>query len=98
MNFFLLILTIAILLFSLLKMHTIEEKNYKSISQEIKHYIYLLMWGLPVVVTLLFIPYQMWILTGKSSDWDGVYIGMGTAIITILSSFIIYYRLKVKLN
>lgn len=99
MNLLLLILSMVILLFSIRKMSFIEKsKNNKSISQEIMYHVYLLLWGFPLVVTLLFIPYQTWILTGRSSGWDGGYILFGIAIITILISFTIYYKSKVKLD
>jgi len=99
MNLLLLILSMVILLFSLKKMTIIELNNKnKSVLQEIYYHVNLLLWGFPIVVTLLFIPYQTWILSGRSSDWDGVYIIFGTAIITILISFTIYYKSKVKLD
>lgn len=98
MNILLLMIAIIVLLFSLRKMTIVEySNNKKSFSQEINHNLKLLAWGFPMVVTLIFIPYQTWIFVGKSSDWDGVYIVIGTAIITILSSFTFYYRLKVEL-
>ena len=96
MNLILLVISIIILLFSLRQMTIMETSKKKSIIQEIKKNIVLLIWGIPLILALVFIPYQVWILAGKSNAWDGVYVISGTAFLTIIISFIFYYKNKVK--
>lgn len=93
-----LITTILVLLFSLRQMTLIEKYKNKSAIQEMKKNVSLLLCGIPAIVALAFIPYQVWALTGKSNDWDGVYIIGGTAIIAIIISFVFYYKRKLKFN
>ncbi|WP_100405595.1 hypothetical protein [Bacillus solitudinis] len=98
MNFILLITAILVLFFSLKQMTLVEKSKNKSTMQEIKQNISLLLCGIPSIVALVFIPYQVWVLTGKSNDWDGVYIIGGTVIIAIIISFVFYYKRKLKFN
>ncbi|WP_100407830.1 hypothetical protein [Bacillus solitudinis] len=98
MNSILLIIAILVLFFSLRQMTLIEKSKNKSTMQEIKQNISLLLCGIPAIVALVFIPYQVWVLTGKSNDWDGVYIIGGTVIIAIIISFVFYYKRKLKSN
>ncbi|WP_227940405.1 hypothetical protein [Alkalihalobacillus deserti] len=98
MNFILLITAILVLLFSLRQMTLIEKSTNNSDIQEIKQNISLLICGIPVIVALAFIPYQVWVLAGESNDWDGVYIIGGTAIVSIIISFVFYYKGKLKFN
>ncbi|MBP3951099.1 hypothetical protein [Bacillus suaedae] len=98
MNFILLITVILVLLLSLRQMILIEKSKNKSTMQEIKQNISLLLCGIPTIAALVFIPHQVWVLTGKSNDWDGVYIIGGTAIIVMVISFVFYYKKKLKLN
>ncbi|UOE93319.1 hypothetical protein [Alkalihalobacillus sp. LMS39] len=98
MNYILLITAIFVLLFSLRQMTMIEKRKSKTTTLEIKQNITLLLCGIPTIVALLFIPYQVWVLFGKSHDWDGVYTIGGTAIIVIAISFVFYYKRKLKFN
>jgi hypothetical protein len=79
-------------------MTLVEKSKSKSTIHEIKQNIILLLCGIPVIVALANIPYQVWVLTGKSNDWDGVYIIGGTAIIVIIISFVFYNKRKLKFN
>ena len=98
MNYLLLIVTIFVLLFALRKISMI--KYYKGISvlKEAKQNVVLMLWGLLVFAAIIFIPYQVGVLTGSSHNWDGFYIIGGIGILTITVSFIFYYRSSVKFN
>ncbi|ENH96865.1 hypothetical protein J416_08444 [Gracilibacillus halophilus YIM-C55.5] len=98
MNVLLLIVAIVILLFILRKLSMIEYSNRHSALKDAKQNVISLLWGVVVISTIIFIPYQVWVLTGKSLYWDGVYIIGGTALLTIAISFIFYYKSKVKLT
>jgi hypothetical protein len=97
MNYIFLAIAVLVLLFSLKKMIIIENRINKSVIQEIKQNINLLLYGIPTIIAMVYIPYQMWVLTGKSNDWDGVYVIVGSALITIIISYVYYYKKK-RLN
>jgi len=96
MNLILLITAVLVLLLSLRQMTLIEKSTNKSAIQEIKQNINFLLYGIPMIATLVFIPYQVWVLTGESNDWDGVYIIGGTALSIIVISLVYYYKRKLK--
>ncbi len=56
------------------------------------------MWGVLIILAMILIPYQVWVMTGASHYWDGVYIVFGTAILTIIVSFTFYYFNVKKFN
>ncbi|MBP3951807.1 hypothetical protein [Bacillus suaedae] len=98
MDYILLIIAILVLFSSLRQMTLIENSKIKSTMQELKLNSSLLLCGIPTIVALVFIPYQVWVLTGKSNNWDGVYILGGTVVAVIIISFIFYYKRKLRFN
>ncbi|WP_217585862.1 hypothetical protein [Lentibacillus saliphilus] len=98
MNYVLLIVAAIALLFALRKISLIKYSKNTSFLRDAKHNVMSLLWGIPVFIAIMLIPYQVWILTGSSRYWDGVYIIGGTAILTIAVSFVFYYKCSVKYN
>ncbi|WP_078549196.1 hypothetical protein [Litchfieldia alkalitelluris] len=98
MDFILLVIVIIILFISIIKMTVLEKLKTKSTTEEIKQNVTFIFWGIPIIFALVFIPYQVWALTGKLNDWGGVYILGGTALLTIIITFTLYYTRKIKLN
>ncbi|AST91277.1 MULTISPECIES: hypothetical protein [Sutcliffiella] len=98
MDYLLLLTSIILLLFSLKKIAMIKYRTTDGIAADIKQNILSLLWGIVVVSAILTIIYQVWVVTGKSSYWDGVFILGGTALLTFFSSFWFYYKSSVKFN
>jgi len=98
MNYLLLIVAIFVLLFALRKISMIKYNKGISVLKEAKQNLVSMLWGLLVFAAIIFIPYQVWVLTGSSHYWDGVFIIGGTGILTITVSFIFYYKSSVKFN
>jgi tellurite resistance protein TehA-like permease len=98
MDVILFVIAIIILFISLWKMAVMKQTNKQTTKQEIQQNIILLAWGIPLISALVLIPYQVWVLSGKSIDWDGVYIIGGAAVLTIVISFTFYYKSKVKFS
>ncbi len=70
----------------------------KATLHEIKQNFILLIWGIPILFTIIFIPYQVWVLTGMLNRWGGVYIIGGTFLLTLTIMYIFYYKRKGKLH
>ena len=96
LHFILLTLSLFLLFFVAKKIVSLEKMKSKSILKEAKQNAFMLLWGAVLIFLLLFIPYQVWKLTGSSHGWDGVYIVGGAEIITI--SLLFYYYNKVKIR
>ncbi|MCP8616357.1 hypothetical protein [Salirhabdus salicampi] len=96
MDYLLLIVAIFLLLFALRKVSMIKYSKKHSALKEAKQNVVSLLWGVLIILAMGFIPYQVWVLTGSSHYWDGVYIVGGTALLTIAVSFIFF--IKVRLN
>ncbi|MFC0560830.1 hypothetical protein [Halalkalibacter alkalisediminis] len=96
MNIFLLVVAIVTLLTVLKRITAIEKINAGSIKKEIKKHTFLMLWGIIFVSCILFIPYQIWVLTGSSNDWNGVYIIGASVIATIIMCFTFYSTFKIK--
>ncbi|WP_208586178.1 hypothetical protein [Gracilibacillus suaedae] len=90
MNYLLLITAILVLLFSLRQISMIKYPKRHSALKEVKQNAISMLWGVLVIAAIIFIPYQVWVITGSSPYWDGVYVIGGTALLTITVSFIIY--------
>ncbi|MBM7661097.1 hypothetical protein JOC85_001869 [Bacillus mesophilus] len=93
MDFFLLILSILLLLLALTKVSKVKYSNSDSIFKDAKLNVISLLWGVLIIATIIFIPYQVWVLTGSSTYWDGAYIVLGTALITAIISFVFYFKI-----
>ncbi|WP_113927073.1 hypothetical protein [Bacillus sp. P14.5] len=98
MNYLLFILVIFVLLFALRKVSMIKYSKRHSALIDVQQNAKSLLWGVLVISAIIFIPYQVWVLTGKSHYFDAVYIIGGTALLTIALSFIYYYKSAVKYN
>ena len=98
MEYLLLLIAIILLLFSLKKLARIKYSNTDGLAEDVKQNVLSLLWGIVVVSAILAIIYQVWVVTGKSSYWDGVFILGGTALLTFFSSFWFYYKSSVKYN
>ncbi|CQR47525.1 hypothetical protein BN1058_01848 [Paraliobacillus sp. PM-2] len=98
MNYLLLIAAIFLLLIALRKISMIKYAKGISTLKEAKQNVISMLWGVLVISALIIIPYQVWVLTGSSQYWDGVYIIGGTALLTITVSIISYYKSSMKFN
>ncbi|MFE8700834.1 hypothetical protein ACFYKX_09425 [Cytobacillus sp. FJAT-54145] len=96
MNYLVIIIAIFVLLFALRKISMIKYSKRLSVLKEAKQNVISMLWGVLVIAAIIFIPYQVWILTGSSHYWDGVYIIGGATLFTIIISFIFYYKSTVK--
>ncbi|NMH67946.1 hypothetical protein HF072_04005 [Bacillus sp. RO3] len=85
-----LVLALVLLLFTLRKMSSIGKTHPQSSLKEIKRNSKLLFWGVWYCFFFLLIPYQIWVITGSSSGWDGAYIIGGAAVFTVIMSFAYY--------
>lgn len=74
MNVILFMIAIVVLLFSLSQLTRFKDRKDQSVLREMKKNIRLLLYGIPVLVALAFIPYQAWVITGKLNGWGGMYI------------------------
>ncbi|MEI5908605.1 hypothetical protein WAK64_16275 [Bacillus spongiae] len=92
MNFILLSIAMIVWLFSLHRLSKIKYSRRSTILQEAKQNVISLFWGCLIVLAIIFIPYQAWLLTGSSENWDGVYIFGGTIGLIIFVSLRIYYK------
>jgi heme/copper-type cytochrome/quinol oxidase subunit 2 len=97
MNYLLLIIAIFVLLFSLRKVSMIKYSKRNSALKEAKKNAISFLWWSLVAFALIFIPYQVWILTGRSHYFDAVYI-IGGTIILMLALIFFYYKCAVKFN
>jgi hypothetical protein len=98
MNYLLLIIAVFVLLFSLRKVSMIKYSKRHSALKKAKQNAILFLWWALVAFALILIPYQVWILTGRSHYFDAVYIIGGTIILMLALSFIFYYKCAVKFN
>jgi len=98
MNYLLLFVAIVVLLFALRKITMIKYPKKNTVIKEAKKNTVSLLWGVLVVSAIIFIPYQVWVLTGSSHYFDAVYIIGGTAFLTTTLSFIFYYKSAKKFN
>ncbi|TYS17133.1 hypothetical protein FZC78_11005 [Rossellomorea vietnamensis] len=98
MNFLLFILSIFVLLFALRKVSMIKYSKRHSVFKDVQQNAKSLLWGVLVISAIIFIPYQIWVLTGEPQTFGAVYIIGGTALLTIALSFIFYYKSAVKYN
>mgnify|MGYP001167322390 CR=1 FL=1 len=92
MHFLLLILTIILLLFALKNISKIKYSTEDSFTTEAKKNILSLLWGALVIAALILIPYEVWVITGKSPYLDGAIILLGTGLLTAVMSFVYYYK------
>lgn len=96
MDISLLVIALITLIYILKKIATLENVNAKSLTNEIKQNTIMMMWGILLVICLLFIPFQIWVITGSSNNWDGVYM-IGASIIATLFICMAFYS-KFKVN
>ncbi|GGM18363.1 hypothetical protein GCM10011351_00190 [Paraliobacillus quinghaiensis] len=94
MDFLLLIISIFLLLFALTKVSKVKYSKDASTLKEAKLNVISLLWGVVIIAAMIFIPYQVWTISGSSTYWDGAYILLGTGLITAIFSFIFYYKVK----
>ncbi|KGP92391.1 hypothetical protein N780_01810 [Pontibacillus chungwhensis BH030062] len=98
MNVIWLLIAILVLLVSLTRLTRTENNKPHSVFEDIKTNVRLLLYGIPILVMLAYIPYQVWVITGKSNGWGVAYVMGGTAFITIVISLVFYYRIKLRFN
>ncbi|MEK3808077.1 hypothetical protein MHB63_16280 [Bacillus sp. FSL H8-0547] len=96
MHVLLLTAGLFVLLFAVRKMVSGEKTNPKTTLAEAKQIARSMLLGIVIVLSLIFITYEVWILAGSSEDWDGVYISTAAVIGTVLLSFGYYHRVKSK--
>ncbi|WP_430786706.1 hypothetical protein VBD025_14510 [Virgibacillus flavescens] len=91
-NFIFLILAVFILIVVIRMLACVGVKKPASPIKEVKHNVIKLLLGIVLCTIILVIPYQIWMLTGSSHDWDAAYIIGATAIITVVFCFYYYYK------
>ncbi|TYR78382.1 hypothetical protein FZC66_19705 [Priestia megaterium] len=96
MDLFFLVVAVLTLLVALKRITAIEKAHTNSIPKEIKHNIFMMFWGILLVSCIVFAPYQVWVLTGASNDWDGVYMIEASLIATLFICVTFYSKFKVK--
>lgn len=96
MNILLLSVAIITLFVVLKKITTIESRKANSVKKQIKQHTILSLWGILLGVCILIIPYQIWIITGSSTDWNGVYIIGIAFLVTVVMSMTFYSKCKVR--
>jgi len=96
MNVFILLIAMVTLLAVLKKITLIESTSTKSLKNEVKKNTQLMLWGILLMFCVLLIPYQVWVITGSSNDWDGVYILGAVLIVTVILCFTMYSKYKKK--
>ncbi|WNF38777.1 hypothetical protein RJD24_10290 [Bacillaceae bacterium IKA-2] len=94
MNVFLLIIAIIAIYAVLKKIALMEALKITIVTKEIRKNLLMMPWAIFLVICILFIPYQVWVLTGSSNDWDGVYIIGATILVTIVLCFTAYSKFK----
>ncbi|MDL4842300.1 hypothetical protein [Aquibacillus rhizosphaerae] len=96
MRFIVLIISIILLLFIISKVTSVEKRKIVSMTDEVFQNFYLLLWGIGLIFLILFIPYQVWRITGSSYGWGGAYIFGFTVIAIILLVYYSYSKFKLK--
>ncbi|QHS22396.1 hypothetical protein GWK91_05260 [Virgibacillus sp. MSP4-1] len=92
MNILTLLIAVFVLLIALKRLSMITFAEDDTVLKAVKHKALSLFWVILIISSFIYIPYNVWILTGRSHYWDGVYITGGTALITIITSFVYYYK------
>ncbi|TDL82410.1 hypothetical protein [Peribacillus frigoritolerans] len=92
----LLIAVFFFLLYAVRKMVTGEKYNPETTLAEAKQIARSMLLGIVIVISLIVIAYEAWVLSGRSADWDGVYITAAAITGTAAFSFGYYYRVKSK--
>ncbi|WP_411955039.1 hypothetical protein ACKXGF_04500 [Alkalibacillus sp. S2W] len=98
MDYVLLIAAITLLLIATRQLSKINYTDGFSVLKEAKQNIISMLWGTFIVTLIIFIPYQVWTVTGMSTYWGGVYIFGGSLLLTIALTFIFYYHSSVRLK
>jgi hypothetical protein len=80
------------------KMARIKYSKNDSILKEARLNLVSLLWGGLAVAGYLFTTYQVWVLAGSSVYWDGVYVLLGTALLTAIICFVFYYKVNAMYN
>lgn len=94
MNVVLLVSAVITMIVVLNNIISIEKKKPSSMGKEIKQTLHIMPWGLLLLGCLILIPFEVWVLTGSSNDWDGVYIVAATFIMTLILCYAYYYKRK----
>ncbi|BCB03993.1 hypothetical protein [Bacillus sp. KH172YL63] len=86
------ILALILFIISIKKVASFNMDAQRNLFNAVKENARLLLWGLILLTLLMFIPYQIWVLTGSSAGWDGMYIIGGTGLLMVIFSFAYFYR------
>ncbi|NIK12621.1 hypothetical protein [Alkalibacillus almallahensis] len=98
MDYILLIAAITLLLIATRQLSKIKYTDGFSVLKEAKQNIISMLWGTLIVVMIIHIPHRIWVITGSSPYWGGVYIFGGSLLVTIALTFIFYYQSSVRLK
>ncbi|GAA0479660.1 hypothetical protein GCM10008986_00120 [Salinibacillus aidingensis] len=94
MDILFLLAAIFVLLFALKRLSMITFAEDDTVLKAVKHKALSLFWVVLIISAFIYIPYKVWVLTGRSHYWDGAYIIGGTALLTIIISFVFYYKIS----
>ncbi|MBM6618841.1 hypothetical protein [Bacillus suaedaesalsae] len=83
-----------VVMITVLRLFPTLENKHHSMKNQIKQNTYLLLLGVLIVGCILYIPYQIWRVTGSPTDWDGMYILGGSLVGTFVLCFFIYATSK----
>ncbi len=92
MNWLILIIGIVLLLVIVKGLAIIEKKKTNSMKSEIKQNVLMIPLGVGLMFLIAFIPYQVWVLFGRPSGWEILYIFGFSIIVTVTLCFWYYYR------
>ncbi|UOQ48563.1 hypothetical protein MUN88_21460 [Gracilibacillus caseinilyticus] len=92
MNLVILILSIVVFLISLKLLSVVNYRGEHSYFTEIKQNCFSLICGLSVIVSLLSATYQTWVLVGSPNSFAGGYFVLGTALLLVIASFVLFYK------
>ncbi|WP_456276279.1 hypothetical protein [Bacillus sp. AK128] len=98
MKIILLVVAIIALFFVLKNFTAIEKVSASSMGKEIEKNTIIMLWGILLVFCMLFIPYQIWSLTGSLTDWNGVFIIGASLIGTVIISYTLYFKLRLRVK
>ncbi len=86
-----------LLFYSVKKLAKVNQGQNHIIKEDIIRNSKMLVMGLMMVLSLFLIISQVWVMTGGSHDWDGVYVVGGTIVLTLLISFWYFFKtIKLK--
>ncbi|WLR42078.1 hypothetical protein LC087_15085 [Bacillus carboniphilus] len=89
------ILLTVVLRYVINKMVLLEKIKWgKTILKEAKMILHMMLYDFELVFLILFIPFMLWVISGKPSDWDAIYIVGASLLGTIFYTYSYYFKTK----